>query len=91
MRKLVLTNQFRGDLKTVRKRGLDRSQLDTVIDMLQRDVKLPDKYLDHGLSGQYFGIRECHIQPGWLLLYTLADDILILILQRTGSHSDLFR
>lgn len=41
--------------------------------------------------GQYKGYRECHIQPDWLLIYLIEDDILTLTLVDTGTHSDLFR
>ncbi len=33
---------------------------------------------------------ELHIEPDWLLIYAIKDDILVLSLTRTGSHSDLF-
>ncbi|HBK53325.1 MAG TPA: type II toxin-antitoxin system mRNA interferase toxin, RelE/StbE family, partial [Syntrophomonas wolfei] len=51
---------------------------------------LPQKYLDHPLTGNYAGHRECHITPDWLLIYKIEKDILILSLTRTGTHSDLF-
>ena len=35
-------------------------------------------------------IRECHIQPDWLLVYRYDNDVLVLTLSRTGTHSDLF-
>ena len=34
--------------------------------------------------------RQCHIAPDWLLIYQIHENILILELTRTGSHSDLF-
>ena len=34
--------------------------------------------------------RECHILPDWLLVYQIYDDVLVLSLARTGSHSDIF-
>lgn len=36
------------------------------------------------------GMRECHIEPDWLLIYKTEKDMLILKLIRTGTHSDLF-
>ena len=51
---------------------------------------LSEKYRDHELSGNYSGCRECHIEPDWLLIYEIHNDKLILILTRTGTHSDLF-
>lgn len=51
---------------------------------------LPEKYKDHALSNNWKGHRECHITPDWLLIYRYDDDVLVLTLTRTGSHSDLF-
>ena len=49
-----------------------------------------DIFRDHNLTGKWQGYRECHIQPDWLLVYRISDDDLVLVLTRTGSHSDLF-
>ena len=46
--------------------------------------------MDHELKGKFKGFRECHIQPNWLLIYLLEDEILTLTLVDTGTHSDLF-
>jgi len=51
---------------------------------------LPDKNKDHALSGGWAGFQECHIQPDWLLVYRVYEEVLILTLTRTGTHSDLF-
>lgn len=51
---------------------------------------LPKKNKDHSLSGKWAGHRECHILPDWLLIYRIEDDVLVLTLTRTGTHSDLF-
>ena len=91
MREIKYTSQFKKDYKQARKRGMDMNLLKEVIRMLQNEEKLPNKYRDHGLAGEYIGIRECHIQPDWLLLYSLTGDKLILILNRTGSHSEIFK
>ena len=42
------------------------------------------------LKGKYKGFRECHIQPDWLLIYLLENDVLTLTLVDTGTHADLF-
>jgi len=62
-----------------------------VIIALSIGEKLEDKYKDHDLKGNWSGYRECHILPDWLLVYKYNNDDLILLLTRTGSHSDLFR
>jgi len=90
MLEIVPSNQFRKDLKLARKRGLKIERLKEVVTILAEQKKLEDKYRDHGLSGDYKGFRECHIEPDWLLVYRIDEDVLELFLFRTGSHSDLF-
>ena len=84
------TTRLRKDLKLMVKRGLDPAQLSEVIKLLARGERLPEKYSDHALRGEYQGCRECHIQPDWLLVYEQDDKDLYLYLIRTGTHSDLF-
>lgn len=69
MLELVTTGQFRKDYKRVKKRGCDMSLLEEVINSLQNEQPLEDRYRDHGLVGNYMGFRECHILPDWLLIY----------------------
>jgi len=40
--------------------------------------------------GNYIGLRECHIRPDWLLVYSVNNDKLVLTATRTGSHAELF-
>ncbi|MDD6259181.1 MAG: type II toxin-antitoxin system YafQ family toxin [Erysipelotrichaceae bacterium] len=60
-----------------------------VVDTLRQGKILEEKYHDHELKGKLKGFRECHVQPDWLLIYLIEDDILTLTLVDTGSHSDL--
>ena len=87
---LVTTTQFRKDYKRVKKRGMDLSRLEAVLELLCAEEILPAALRDHPLTGNYIGFRECHIQPDWLLIYQVARETLILKLIRTGTHSDLF-
>ena len=87
---IVLSNRFRKDIKLASKRGYNLDLMDKVVDKLSRQEPLPPKNMDHALSGDYAGFRECHIQPDWLLIYRIDDRELILFLSRTGTHSDLF-
>lgn len=84
------TLQFKKDYKLAMKRGLDISLLEDIIAKLALGESLPEKNRDHALSGNWNGYRECHILPDWLLIYKLEDNILILTLARTGTHSNLF-
>ena len=84
------TSQFKKDYKLAMKRGLPIQLLEKVVAALAMGEPLPDQNRDHALTGNWVGHRECHIQPNWLLVYRIEDDVLVLTLSRTGSHSDLF-
>ena len=91
MLKIRFRKQFRKDYKRVLKQpGHTPGLLQEVLDYLVQEQPLPEKYRDHALSGNYADFRECHILPDWLLIYKVEEDILILTLTRTGSHSELF-
>jgi mRNA interferase YafQ len=88
MRLPSYTNQFEKDLKKMEKRGKEVSKIKKVIRKLVNEERLEIKFKDHKLVGNYKGRRECHIESDWLLIYKLIDAEIIL--ERTGSHSDLF-
>ena len=92
MLKPEFTGQFKKDYKLAVKRGCNPAELEQVISLLCREEPLPEKYRDHALahSGNYKDMRECHIEPDWLLIYKVCKELLVLKLIRTGSHSDLF-
>ena len=81
---------FKKDFKGIKKRGYDISRLEKIVELLANEVPLPEQFKDHNLSGNYNGFRECHIAPDWLLIYQVNNNELVLVLSRTGSHSDLF-
>ena len=81
---------FKKDFKRIKKRGYDISRLEKIVELLAYEVPLPEQFKDHNLSGNYNGFRECHIAPDWLLIYQVNNNELVLVLSRTGSHSDLF-
>lgn len=85
------TNRFKKEYALCKKRGLNINKLKDVIRLLSNGEQLEEKYRDHALSGPYEGHRECHIQPDWLLIYKIDNDKLILVLSRTGTHSDIFK
>lgn len=90
MLNLRYSNKFKKDYKLVQKRGYKIDKLKEVITILREQKSLPEKYQDHALMGNYVGFRECHIEPDWLLIYKIENDELLLVLSRTGTHSDLF-
>ncbi len=81
---------FKKDFKRIKKRGYDISRLEKIVELLANEVPFPEQFKDHNLSGNYNGFRECHIAPDWLLIYQVNNNELVLVLSRTGSHSDLF-
>lgn len=88
--KIVVSSKFKKDYNLAKKRGNNLNLLKEVIDILANGENLSEKYHDHALYGDYSGYRECHIQPDWLLVYRIEEDLLVLGLTRTGTHSDLF-
>ena len=88
---LETTSQFRKDYKLMKKRGLNLRLLEDVLNKLIREEPLETRHRDHALTGNYRGLRECHIQPDWLLIYAIDKGRLILTASRTGSHADLFK
>ena len=87
---IEFTTRFKKDLKLAKKQNKNLDKIFEVIEILANGGKLDAKYRDHDLSGNFKGTRECHIEPAWLLIYEIKEDILVLILSRTGTHSDLF-
>ncbi|WP_455266352.1 type II toxin-antitoxin system YafQ family toxin [Phascolarctobacterium sp.] len=85
------TAQFKKDLKLAKKQNKNLDKLFSVIEILANGGALDAKYRDHDLIGKYKGTRECHIEPDWLLVYEIRGDVLVLMLYRLGSHSELFR
>ena len=63
MLEIVPSNQFKKDPKLAKKRGYKMERLKEVVNTLAWEEKLDDKYRDHGLSGNYRGFRECHVEP----------------------------
>ena len=88
MRKVKFTTSFKKDLKRQRKRGKQRQKIEKAIEMIRLDGDVTEEYLPHSLSGNWQGYRECHIEPDWLMIYTVEDELATFY--RTGTHSDLF-
>ena len=91
MRTFSRTNQFKKDVKLAGQRGKDLAKLRAVLDLLIDGEPLPQPYRDHSLRGNFAGSRDCHIEPDWVLIYTLTENNSHVRFERTGTHSDLFR
>jgi len=88
MYEVVYSNKFYKDLRLAKKRGFSIPLITEVIKMLAAGTPLPERNRDHDLLGNWLGYRECHITPDWLLIYKKENNLLVLTLSRTGTHSD---
>ncbi len=91
MRRVENTGQFKRDYKREAKGNHKKtlaSDLEAVLKLLIADEKLPAKYFDHPLVGDWKDHRDCHIKPDLLLIYRIPDEN-TLQLVRLGSHSAL--
>lgn len=87
--RIIYSSQFKKDFKKILNSGKNISQLEIVIETLLKEQPLELKCRDHKLAGKWKNHRDCHIEPDWLLIYRITDNALYL--ERTGSHSELFR
>lgn len=87
--KIYYTSQFKKDYKKVKKQNKDIGKLRIVVEKLATKEKLAPKYKDHALIGNWKKFRDCYLEPDWLLIYKATEEMLIL--ERTGSHSELFK
>ena len=90
MYRISFTNQFKKDIKRCQKRNYDFSLIEIVFELLREKGELPSKYKPHKLSGNYLNYWECHIKGDWLIIWLQDDLNNDIILERTGTHSDLF-
>lgn len=88
MSSIRYSNKFNKNLELMIRRGKDAENIKAVIATLAAGGVLDRKYKDHALTGNFSGLRDCHIEPDWILIYRIVGEILHL--ERTGTHSDLF-
>ncbi len=84
---------FKKDYKKAQKSHQPMDELWAVIEKLQKQEPLDWKYRDHLLTN-YAGrndVRDCHIRPDFVLVYSIQDEVLILELIRLGSHSEVLQ
>jgi mRNA interferase YafQ len=89
MKAIYETSQFRKDFKKIRKQGKQIEKLKEIVRRLAEGQPLEPRHRDHALIGPLKGSRDCHIEPDWLLIYRTDGESLYL--ERTGSHSDIFK
>ncbi len=82
------TKQFERDIKQMKKRGKKLEKLKIIIRSIVAEEVLDPIHRDHKLIGNWKGLRECHIESDWLLIYMIESDKVVF--ERTGTHFDLF-
>ena len=82
------STRFKKDLKKYEHRKEIIKEFNEVLKLLLSKTKLPEKYKDHDLAGNYINYRECHVKPDVLLIYKIDEQLLYLY--RIGSHSEIF-
>lgn len=85
------TKQFRKDWERLTHSGrYDMRRLkEAMLLLIANDGPLPPECLDHELTGDWKGFRDCHIGGDFLLIYHLREDGAI-IFTRAGTHAELF-
>jgi mRNA interferase YafQ len=87
--RISFTKNFKKALKKLNKSGSFKlEKLEFIIEIISNNGKLPIKFKDHELTGDWTGYRECHVEFDLLLIYEIKDNELILV--EIGNHSELF-
>ncbi len=94
--KIEFTTSFKRDIKRLDRKHIDDCPLRVVIDLIAENTpealdQLRRRHCMHALKGSWAGSNECHVcnAGDWLLIWATFNDIALM--QRTGSHDELFR
>ena len=88
---LRVSNRYKKHIKQIAKRNIENvKKINDVVHILQKGETLEERFKDHPLVGNWIGHRECHVLPDLLLIYKIVENVLILELVDTGTHSELF-
>lgn len=89
MKEVSQTRQFARELKRIAACGKDLNKLKQIVSQLAKGEQLEPSCRDHALTGKWKPSRDCHVEPDWILIYTIDNEGLRL--ERIGTHSDLFK
>ena len=85
------TSEFKKSWERYKRAGRrDMNEVRQVMVWLFLGEPLPPEYLDHELTGNRAGSRECHIGGDFLMIYENARPDLITFVD-LGSHAELFK
>ena len=80
------TNQFKKDLKLLKKRGQNMNEIFDIVIKLIWEEPLPARCREHKLHGDWDGFTECHIKGDWVMMYFIENRTITFAY--TGTHSD---
>ena len=86
---IILSSQFKKDFKKFKNFPEVIEVFKKVIKILESGKRLPVKYKEHNLIGNYKNFQECHLRSDILMIYKLDEYSITLI--RIGTHSELFK
>lgn len=88
------TKPFLKDWERLSRSGrYDMNRLkEAMMRLVANDAPLGPEWLDHPLTAQWEGYRECHIGGDFLLIYKLSDTSKhgLVVFVRSGTHAELF-
>lgn len=88
MKRIEKSNRFVRQYQRMIKRGKNEKKFEEVLILLVEGKSIPEKYRDHKLKGEFKDFRDLHIEPDWVLIYRINEEVVIL--EGTGTHADLF-
>ncbi len=86
---VLITTQFKKDLKRLNKQGKNKRLLEDVLKKIINKNPLEAKHKNHPLKGNWVSSYDCHVQPDWVLIYTINNKNNTVTFERTGSHSEI--
>lgn len=75
-REIQFSSKFKKDYELVKRRGYDMSKISDVMKIISEGTRLPAKYHEHRLKGNFVDCLECHIEPDWLLIYRVEKHLI---------------
>jgi hypothetical protein len=89
---IFITTTYKKEYKKFSNQEIKKKAIREIVEILMFEGTegIPQKNLPHLLTGNFKGCWECHVQPDLLLIWQEDIENKAIILQRLGSHSELF-
>lgn len=89
---IIPTTTFKKELKKYKKQPLKLGKIQEIVEILNEKgfEGIPKNKKPHSLVGNYKDCYECHIEPDLLIIWKQYEEDKVIVLERLGSHSELF-